>query len=253
MPQFTRTRFRLLFMLLLAGLILSFVPAMRAHAERPIISCDPSEIHPIWWKARNRYDVKVTIQETGQTRTIRKWTAITLVSFNRSGPKTVMLADGTHCTMPANAIKVLEDRCTKGDYSTETKTRFVNSRDITSKTDYMIWVSTNVQSLNIFKGSNRNWTLIKSYSCSTGMADWETPIGMRSIVAKMKVCHSQMFDSNLINFLSFGGSGIHKWPGGGMTGKIGVKPCSHACVRLSKSASLWTYNHIPVGTRLFVY
>ena len=253
MPQFYKAKIRLLFVLLFGGLLLFLVPAARTYAEGPYKNCNPSEVHPIWWKATIRYDVSGRIEETGERVNLESGDKVTVVSYDRTGSKRIMLKDGTHTTVSANAVEVYEDACTPGDYSRETKTRFVNSRKLTSKTKYLIWVSTDMQSLNIFTGSNRNWTLYKSYKCSTGMAGYETPIGLRAIYEKMPVCHSIQWESDLRNFLSFGGSGIHKWPGGGMAGNIGEHPCSHACIRLGAGPSLKVYRMIPVGTRLLVY
>ena len=85
------------------------------------------------------------------------------------------------------------------------------------------------------------------------MADYPTPIGLRSIVAKMRVCHSEKWGSNLQYFLSFGGSGIHQWPGGGAGKNLGKHPCSHSCIRLGRKQSQWMYKNIPVKTRLLIY
>ena len=165
----------------------------------------------------------------------------------------IMLKDGTHCYVPQSALYIFEDACTPGDYTKATKLSFVNSRRITSETEYMIWVSTDMQSLNVFTGYNRHWQLVKSFKCSSGMAGYATPLGSRRIVVKMPVCHSDQWDSNLQYFLSFGGSGIHKWPGGGAGENLGVRPCSHGCVRLGTNAAIWMFKHIPVNTRFLVY
>ena len=244
---------RLFAALLLALVVFLLVPAGYAHAEPPYKKCTPGEVHPIWWKAALRYDVQTKVIETREKITLHQGKKVTLVYKRNSKRKKIMLDDGTHCFVPPNSLNVIEDACTDGDYSKQTKIAFVNSRRLISKTKYLIWVSTDMQSLNIFTGSNRKWEFLKSYKCSTGMAGYETPIGLRYIVAKMDVCHSIQWESDLPYFLSFGGSGIHRWPGGSMRGKIGKHPCSHSCIRLSQSPAVWVYRHIPVGTRLLIY
>ena len=253
MLQFTGARVRSVLFLLFAAALLSFLPADHAYAERPYKRCTPDEVHPIWWKAEIRYDEKVKIRETRSTETLEKGTKVTVVSSNVTGAREIMLKDGTHCSVPQSALYIYEDEFTPGEYTKATKLNFVNSRRITSETDYMIWVSTDMQSLNVFTGYNRHWQLVKSFKCSSGMAGYSTPLGSRRIVAKMPVCHSDQWDSNLQYFLSFGGSGIHKWPGSGAGENLGVRPCSHGCVRLGTNAAIWMFKHIPVNTRFLVY
>ena len=251
----TKNRIRIFFILLLAGLFLTLYPSghVYAKAEKPYKTCSPKEVHPIWWKARINYDVKAKVIGSSKKITLSKGKKVTLISNNRTGKKKIMLKNGTRCTVPAGAVTAYEDACTKGDYSKKTKIAFVNSRTIRSKTNYLIWVSTDMQSLNVFKGRNKHWKFVKTYKCSTGMADYPTPIGLRSIVAKMRVCHSTKWGSNLQYFLSFGGSGIHQWPGSGAVQNLGKHPCSHACIRLGRTQSQWMFKHIPVNTRLLIY
>ncbi len=243
-------------MLLLALSFLTLTPSSKAYAEKPYKTCEPDEVHSIWWKGKMRYDVDTTLVETQENITVEKGQKVIVQNYSsyvKTSKTLVMLSDGTHCRVPTSSFYLYEDACTKGDYSKATKLNFVNSRKISSSTDYMIWVSTDMQSLNVFKGSKRNWKLVKVCKCSTGMFDWQTPLGSRSIVAKMRVCHSEQWGSNLQYFLSFGGSGIHQWPGGGAGENLGKHPCSHACIRLSRKNSKWMYKRIPKGTRLYIF
>lgn len=243
----------ILFCFLAIMLSIILLPASKAHAERPYTKCTPQEIHPIYWKATLRGTVKVKILETKRKKTIDRGTHVKVTKYNPVGRNTVMLADGTHFKVSINALNIYEHACTPGDFTKKTKTAFVNSRPLRSKTNWLIWVSTDRQSLNIFRGKNRHWVFVRKYDCSTGMANWATPLGRKTIIRKEKSVYSEEFESWLIYFLEFGGSGIHKWPGPNVDKFIGREPCSHACIRLRRSASLWVYKHIPVGTRLFVY
>ncbi len=234
-------------------LSLMMLPASTAHAERPYTDCSPKEIHPIYWKATLRGSIRVQIQETKQTKTIDRGTRVTVTNYNPVGKNTVMLEDGTHFKVSISALNIYDHACTKGDFTKKTKTAFVNSRALRSKTNWMIWVSTDRQSLNVFRGSSRHWVLVKKFDCSTGMANWATPLGRKTIIRKERAVYSEEFESWLIYFLEFGGSGIHKWPGPHATEFIGREPCSHACVRLRQAPAIWVYKHVPVGTRLFIY
>ena len=137
-------------------LSLMMLPASTAHAERPYTDCSPKEIHPIYWKATLRGSIRVQIQETKQTKTIDRGTRVTVTNYNPVGKNTVMLEDGTHFKVSISALNIYDHACTKGDFKKKTKTAFVNSRALRSKTNWMIWVSTDRQSLNVFRGSSRH-------------------------------------------------------------------------------------------------
>ena len=248
-----KTKFPANMALLFLAAFFSLTMSFSAFAERPYKTCSPKEVHPIWWEATMNRNIALTVSETNKTVRLDAGDEVTVTNFSRTGTNIIMLEDGTHCRVNRSEFTVTGDACTPGDYSKQTKINFVNSRRLVSRTKYMIWVSTDMQSLNVFTGSNRNWTMIKSYKCSTGMFGYETPIGTKTITDKVPVFHSVEWGSNLQYFVSFGGSGIHKWPGGGSVGSLGVEPCSHACVRLAGSAAKWIYKHIPIGTKLLVY
>lgn len=243
----------LLFCFLAIILSMMMLPASKAFAEKPYVDCSPKEIHPIYWKATLRGTAKVEILETKRMKTVDHGTHVLVTNYNPVGRNTVMLEDGTHFRISINALSIYEHACTKGDFTKRTKTAFVNSKALRSKTGWLIWVSTDRQSLNIFKGQNRHWVFVRKYDCSTGMANWSTPLGRKVVKRKERVIYSEEFESYLWFFLEFGGSGIHKWPGPNVNKYIGREPCSHACVRLRQSAAIWVYKHIPVGTRLFIY
>ncbi len=238
---------------LFAAVLFCVAPAGTAYAEKPYVSCSPKEIHPIYWKATIRGNVRVKIKETKQYVTIDHGTEVIVTKYQVKGKNTVMLKDGRHFNVSAGNLNIYDDACTPGDFKRSTKTAFVNSRSLKSKTDWMIWVSTDRQSLNVFRGYNHHWTLVKRFNCSTGMANWSTPLGRKTVRHKFQSVYSEQFESTLYYFLEFGGSGIHKWPGPNARDGIGKKPCSHACVRVYKRPAIWLYKHIPVGTLLYVY
>lgn len=236
-----------------AAILFCLIPAQDVHAEAPYVTCNPKEIHPIFWKATIRGDVRVRIKETGKNTTLDHGTKVTVTNYKVKGKNTVMLEDGTHCNVHSSNLSIYEDACTPGDFTKATKTAFVNSRSLRSKTDWLIWVSTDRQSLNVFRGSNRNWVFFRKYDCSTGMANWSTPLGKKRVRDKIRSQYSEQFDSWLNYFLEFGGSGIHQWPGPNASQSMGKTPCSHACIRLYRKAAIWMYKHIPKNTLLFVY
>ena len=253
MRQLAR-QLKLALICLSASMVLSaFLPAQTVLAEKPCTSCSPKEIHPIYWKATLRGTVRVKILETKKKVTIPYGTQVIVTKYKLKGKNTCMLKNGTHFRVPLSNLSIYEHACTPGDFTKKTKTAFVNSRTLRSKTGWLIWVSTDRQSLNIFRGSNRKWVFYKKFNCSTGMANWSTPLGRRKIRQKIRSQYSEEFDSWLNYFLEFGGSGIHQWPGPNPSQYMGKEPCSHACIRLYRMNAIWCYKHIPVGTTLYVY
>lgn len=253
MRHFSKYISRILFCFLAAGMLLAAVPARTVYAEAPYTNCSPKKIHPIYWKATIRGTFDAKIMETGKTTKLRHSQQVIVTSYAYKGNNTIMLKSGKHCRVHSSRLNIYDDACTPGDFTKRTKNAFVNSRTLKSKTKWLIWVSTDRQSLNVFRGSNRKWSLYKSFKCSTGMANWSTPLGRRTIKRKFRSVYSEEFDSHLAYFLEFGGSGIHVWPGPHEGQFIGKKPCSHACVRLGRKAAIWCYQHIPVKTLMYVY
>lgn len=243
-------------MVFFAALFLTILAVNPVYAEKPYKTCEPEEVHSIWYKGKIRYNLTATCIETKKKVKISKGTKVIVKNYSQHRKQKkvlVMLKNKKHFYVKRNAFYLYGYACTPGDYSDETKEAFVNWKGVGSQTKYMIWVSTDMQSLNVFKGSRHNWELVKSFKCSTGMYDWQTPLGYKKIVAKVFSYHSEQWGSNLLYFLSFGGSGIHKWPGSGGKKYLGKQPCSHACVRLTRTASRWMYKHIPKNTRLYIF
>ncbi|MGF6905898.1 L,D-transpeptidase family protein [Fusobacterium sp. PH5-44] len=55
--------------------------------------------------------------------------------------------------------------------------KFVNGKNISSKTGYMVWISKSNFRVNIFKGSKNNWKYVDSFECSLGKAEKPTIVG----------------------------------------------------------------------------
>ena len=176
----------------------------------------------------------------------------------KAGKKVVVIKGGVNCIIQLGKhnyrinrkyLLFTTDRAsimTEGDYNTSTKIHFANSKKRNSKTQYLIWVSLDKQRVNVYKGSDRRWNLIRVMECSTGRAN-STPIGNRTIRSKKKFFEYYMY------FLEYGGSGFHKWPGPGMAKRIGKGTASSGCIRMRKKDAGWMYQNIPVGTKVVFY
>ena len=117
----------------------------------------------------------------------------------------------------------------------------------------MLWISLDKQRVNVFKGSNRNWKLVKTFKASTGMADYPT---LDQTFKKKYVAQKKMLVVDGLQYYTvFYGSGIHKWPGGDMAASIGKVPMSHSCVRLKGSNAKWIFSNtnVPLRSRIWIW
>lgn len=133
----------------------------------------------------------------------------------------------------------------------EDATKFVNTSNLTSTTNYLIWVDTKNFKTNIFKGSEGNWAIVHSYLCSIGKASTPTPkgtfkIGIRGLYfgkEKGYICrYYTQFKGNYL-FHSI----IYNLDGSVRDGRLG-KAISDGCVRLALENAKWIWDNIPQGS-----
>lgn len=122
---------------------------------------------------------------------------------------------------------------------------FVNALAKTSRTKYLIWVSTYTQHLYVFQGSKGNWKLIKDWECSTGAGESPTPTGFnKQLERKVSYRHGVKWWCPFQTWNSIHGK-LSSWYMGG--------PASNGCVRNFDPNAKWVYDNCPNGTALIVY
>lgn len=215
-------------------------------------------VKTIWWKAKVTANLKATTTETGAEVKLPTGTEVTIIQrdyHKANGISQCRLANNTHCYIANQYLQITAPLATgaQGDYSKETKEAYVNGQTITSNTDTMLWISLDKQRVNVFKGSNRNWKLVKTFKASTGMADYPT---LDQTFKKKYVAQKKMLVVDGLQYYTvFYGSGIHKWPGGDMAASIGKVPMSHSCVRLKGSNAKWIFSNtnVPLRSRIWIW
>ena len=232
---------RLLLIMMTAFLLL--VPAVAAFAAKKSSVIRPGEslqqVRTLSWKATLLRNVRT---KYGRFR------AGTVVTVVRGGAKCVIRLKGHNYSISRQYLSFGQDLAsvvTKGDYNKLTKTTYINSTAHKSKSRYLVWVSLDKQRVNIFRGKNKKWKLVKVFKCTTGREN-STPIGNFTIKAKYPSY------GNLAYYMEFSGSGFHRWPGVGVE-SIGTHTQSHGCIRMTQSNIIWMYNNLPVGTRVWIY
>lgn len=140
------------------------------------------------------------------------------------------------------------------NYNT-TSIKFVNKKNLSSSTKYLIWVDTKNFQVNIFNGSNKNWTFNRKYLCSIGKPSTATPKGTFKVGAKGYsfgenngyICY--YYTQFLGNYLFH--SIIYNLDNTVRDGRLGYE-ISDGCIRLAKENALWIYKNIPFGTTVYI-
>lgn len=196
---------------------------------------------------------KVTASDLTNGGTVTLKTGTKLVAKSKRGSKVyAYLNDGTYIRIKRSSLKYTGLDRRPSDYSTETKEQFINSKGLSSKTKYFIWISQYTYRVNIFKGSTGNWKLVGSYPCIVGKWNSRTSPGMRRILKKRS---AGQYGGPVITFTSGtgttsnpNGNAFHNFVDGNRTGAK-----SHGCVRVGTSVLRYIYNNCPLGTAVFVY
>ena len=241
------------------------------NAEKIAKKTGTERVETIHWSAKLKINVQATVTENkkqkdsavGKKIKIKKNTSLTIYQrdyHEKKGVSQCMLKNGRVVYIPNKYLKITKPICSgKKDYTTATKEAYVNNQKITSNDQYMIWVSLSKQRVNVFRGSNHNWKLINCWKCSTGKAD--APTLDQSFKKNYVIQWKKKEVDGLYWYSAVYGSGFHKFPGGGQSSALGIKPISHSCIRLSQNYAKWIFNNMKnakehgasKATRVFIW
>lgn len=133
----------------------------------------------------------------------------------------------------------------------------INSLNLESLTDYLIYVDTDSQITNVYKGSMNNWNLVKSMRCSTGKEGSETPTGVFDVREKDEWFFSEQYQQGGKYWVQFQGNYLfHSVPYAKdketvLDNTLG-KAVSHGCIRLALEDSKWLYETVDSGTKVII-
>ena len=130
----------------------------------------------------------------------------------------------------------------------------VNSRGISSRTDYLIWVSLSEYKVRVYLGKQYQWKPIREATCAIGAPGTPTITGSYEYQYSMpRWDYGTYYVGPCMIF--YGGYALHSvflyQDGSEYDGRVGMK-LSHGCVRLKKADIDWLYSMIPVGTRIYI-
>lgn len=131
---------------------------------------------------------------------------------------------------------------------------YVNSRDITSKTDYLIWVSKSDYRVNVYLGSSGAWRYVTSFPCAIGASSSPTVEGSFEYYQyQPKWTYDAFYCGPIMRF--YNGYALHstliRYDGTPYDNRVESK-ISHGCVRIRPDGINWLASYIPLGTRILV-
>ena len=148
------------------------------------------------------------------------------------------------------------------DYDARQKEIWVNAKGYYSNTNYLVWISTAAQHVNIFQGSKGNWKLIRSCLCGTGAPSTPTPITPAGVYWQITYKNAAGWTTStytckpVVGFYG-GGYAFHSrlyYPNSSTLKDPSIGyPISHGCIRMYDADIQYIYNNLPVGTRVVVY
>lgn len=219
------------------------------------ISTEISSIRSMYYSAKVVGNIKVKTTDGKKTVSIKSGTRVTVTK--RASTCTAKLKNGTMVYIPRTSLQWVD--CVydnKTDYSRDAKEGYVNAKGYSSNTKYLIWVSLNKQRFYIFKGSQCNWKLFKTYLCSSGKATTCTPRGTHRLWKKSRIMRFDAY--SYADYASyFSGNAIHSWvytnDGNRYNDGVLGRPASHGCIRLGNKEVKYVYDRIPLGTTVIIY
>ena len=133
----------------------------------------------------------------------------------------------------------------------------INTLSIESLTNYIIYVDINMQRTFVYYGSKNNWSLLKKFTCSTGINGEETPSGVFTVKEKGDWFFSNQYNQGGKYWVQFSGDYLfHSLPYSKdkktvVDYTLGT-PSSHGCIRLLESDSKWIYDTVPRNSKVII-
>ena len=171
----------------------------------------------------------------------------------------VITEKGEKIKVPWGSVKIPPNPGSRQDQpSNEEIEAFVNGAGITSKTRYLVWTDLSRQYTYVFEEKKSTWKLLRRMPCSTGNNVTPTPSGEFELTNKVPFfgvekgyrCKNafQIFGDYLYHSVLFDVTGSWVTSGSKQLGQ----QASHGCIRLSPENSLWFYNTMLQGTKVWI-
>lgn len=127
----------------------------------------------------------------------------------------------------------------KKDYSKAAKEKYINSKNLSSETKYLVWISQYTARVNVFKGSKGKWKLVRNFRCGLGIKG--SPIGTYKIYKKERWSYEGL---PMIYWMS--SNSFHS-----MLGANVGETSSAGCIRCPADDLMYLYNKVPIDTTVY--
>lgn len=139
-------------------------------------------------------------------------------------------------------------------YSRNPAEKYINSIDMTSRTNYLIWISKSEYTVYVFKGSSEKWTLLDSFPCAIGATTSPTIEGQFEYIEQLnRWTYPDFYCGPVMRF--YNGYAIHstllRYDGGFYDNRVGIK-ISHGCIRVRPDKIQWLVETIPFYSRIYI-
>lgn len=134
------------------------------------------------------------------------------------------------------------------------RTQHVNTLNLSSDTEYLIWVSKADYTLRVYKGSTNNWSLVRDITCAVGKTYTPTCVGTFKYYERVaRWPYAKYYVGPIMRFN--GGYAIHttliKYDGTPYDDRVGMN-LSAGCVRLQPKDMHWLIDLIPMYTTVHI-
>lgn len=159
-----------------------------------------------------------------------------------------------------------ESSITNNKYSAQTISAYynkldsstINTFDISSNTDKLIFVNIGEQKTYVYTGYTNSWSLEKEFLCSTGIENEETPVGIFEVQSRAPWFFASTYNQGGKYYVQFMGNYLfHSIPFAEdqqtiLDETLG-EPASHGCIRLSTDDAKWLYDNVMDGSKIIIY
>ncbi len=130
----------------------------------------------------------------------------------------------------------------------------VNKNNISSRTNWLVYVDKSDFKVRVYKGSKNHWIQVKSYPCAIGAPWTPTITGEYEYFSKESIWpYDGYYVGPIMRF--YNGYALHStlryYGGGEYDGRVGVM-ISHGCIRLHPEDITWMWNNIPLKTKIYI-
>ncbi len=169
----------------------------------------------------------------------------------------ILLPNGYTCWVPHGALSISRKNYTVYyDHSNSDKEIFVNAKNYSSDTDWLVWINLERQKINVFKGSQGKWKIEAVFPCATGKNTTPTIDG---VFKYSKYLSYWDFEEYYVKYVMVfnGGHAFHTRTYRTSNDKlldetIGTTT-SLGCVRMYDQDVLWLRDNLPLYSTVVVY